>query len=312
MYSILPAFVSVLFLGFGLYVLVTGGVTRLSTPFALMCISTCLWQGTWAVLFQTTSADVAGVLVKVGYLFILFLPTTFYHFVTEVAGRRGEHRLLLVSYGLCALLAILLLTGDEVVAGFRMYFFGPYPKAGPLHPVHVLQTIFLAWRSGWLLVTARREVRGKARRELLDLCLLSLCLYSLAAVDYAVNYGYTFYPPGVIFIAAGLGILGFTIARHGLMRPFLLAATMAHDVATPLAATGMSAEETDTVLPEQLRGYHSAVQHRLFTEGRYPGQSERLARPASAIRRPVDTTSAVAEMSPGSLSPDKLDPDGDS
>jgi hypothetical protein len=312
MYSILPAFVSALFLGFGLYVLVTEGVTRLSTPFALMCVATFFWQGTWAFLFQTTSADVAGALVKVGYLFILFLPTTFYHFVTEVAGRRGERRLLLVSYGLCVLLAILLLTGDEVVAGFRMYFFGPYPKAGPLHPIHVLQTVFLAGRSGWLLVTARREAQGNARRELLDLCLFSLCLYSLAAVDYAVNYGYTFYPPGVIFIAAALGILGFTIARHGLMRPFLLAATVAHEGATPLAATSVSAEEIDTVLPELLRGYHSAVQHRLYAEGRYPGQSERLASPASAIRRQVNSTGTVVEMSPASSSPDKLDPDADS
>jgi hypothetical protein len=101
-----------------------------------------------------------------------------------VAGRRGERRLLFASYGLCVLLAILLLTGDEVVAGFNVHFFGPYPKAGPLHPVHVLQTIFLAWRSGWLLVTARREVRGKARRRLLDLCLLSLCLHVLSAGRY--------------------------------------------------------------------------------------------------------------------------------
>jgi signal transduction histidine kinase len=308
MYSILPAFVSALFLGLGLYVLLTEGLTRLSTPFALMCVCTFFWQGTWAFLFQTTNAEVAGVLVKVGYLFILFLPTTFYHFVTEVAGPRGERRLLLASYGLCVLLAIFLLTGDEVVAGFETYFFGPYPKAGPLHPVHVLQTLFLAWRSGWLLLRARREVRGKARRRLLDLCLLSLGLYSLAAVDYAVNYGYTFYPPGVIFIATGLGILGITIARHGLMRPFLLAATVAHEVAMPLAAIDMHAEEIGTALPELLRGYHLAVQHRLCSEGLYPGQPERLASLASAIRRQVDSTSAVVEMSLPSFNLDRLDP----
>ncbi|WP_144153121.1 sensor histidine kinase [Paraburkholderia sp. BCC1885] len=308
MYSILPAFVSALFLGFGLYVLLTEGVTRLSMPFALMCVTTFAWQGTWAFLFQTTSADIAGPLVKLGYLFILFLPTTFYHFVTEVAGRRGERRLLFISYGLSAFLAILLLSGDEVVAGFEMHFFGPYPKAGPLHPVHVLQTVLLACRSGWLLITAKRQVRGKARRRLLDLCLLSLCLYSVAAVDYVVNYGITFYPPGVIFIAVGLGILGITIVRHGLMRPFLLAATVAHEVATPLAAIGMHAEEIGTVLPELLRGYHLAVQHRLVNEGLYPGQSERLAGLASAIRRQVESTSTVVEMSLASFTLDRLDP----
>jgi hypothetical protein len=43
MYSILPAVVSALFLGFGLYVLLTDGLTRLSTPFALMCVCTFGW-----------------------------------------------------------------------------------------------------------------------------------------------------------------------------------------------------------------------------------------------------------------------------
>jgi signal transduction histidine kinase len=308
MYSILPAFVSALFLGFGLYVLLTEGVTRLSMPFALMCATTFAWQGTWAFLFQTTNVEIVGVLVKVGYLFILFLPTTFYHFVTEVAGRRGERRLLYVSYGLSCVLALLLVTSDEVVAGYNMHFFGPYPKAGLLHPVHVLQTVLLVLRSGWLLISAKEQVRGKARRRLLDLCLLSLCLYSLAAVDYVVNYGVTFYPPGVIFIAVGLGILGVTIVRHGLMRPFLLAATVAHEVATPLAAIGMHAEEIGTVLPELLRGYHLAVQHRLCNEGLYPGQSERLASLASAIRRQVESTSTVVEMSLASFTLDRLDP----
>lgn len=85
MYSILPAFVSALFLGFGVYVLLTEGLTRLSVPFALMCATTFFWQGTWAFLFQTSDPELSGVLVKVGYFFILFLPTTFYHFVTEVS-----------------------------------------------------------------------------------------------------------------------------------------------------------------------------------------------------------------------------------
>ncbi|MGF6724502.1 hypothetical protein P3T43_003870 [Paraburkholderia sp. GAS41] len=166
-------------------------------------------------------------LVKAGYLFILFLPTTFYHFVTEVAGRRGERRLVLASYGLCAVLAILSFTGDDLVAGFAMHDFGPYPKAGPWHPLHVLQTLFVACRSGWLLATAKREVGGKIRRRLLDRCLLGLYLSSLATVDYAVNYGAAFYPPDVVFIAAALGVLAVTIAQHGLTRPFLLAGAVA-------------------------------------------------------------------------------------
>lgn len=193
MYAIPTAFVSALFVVFGLYVLITQGVTRLSAPFLLMCATTFAWQGTWTLLFQTENPHLASVLVRVGYLFILFLPTTFYHFVTEVAARRRERPILLASYGMCLVLAVLL-PGNEVVAGYRHYFFGYYPSAGTLHPLHVVQTVLLAGRSGQLLLAARKQAGGEARRRL-ELCFASLCLYSFAAVDYAVNYGYAFYPP---------------------------------------------------------------------------------------------------------------------
>lgn len=307
MYSILPAFVSAQFLGFGVYVLLTEGVTRLSVPFALMCATTFIWQGTWAFLFQTSDPELSAMLVKLGYLFILFLPTTYYHFVAEVTARHGEKPYLIASYGVSLLLAALLVTSDWVVDGYGTFFFGKYPRAGLLHPLHVVQTVLLALRSGWLLISARQQTHARDRRKLLDLCLVSLCLYCLAATDYAVNYGMRFYPAGAVFIAVSLGILAVTIVRYGLMRPYLLAATVAHEVATPLAAIGMHAEEIGNVLPELMRGYQLAVQHQLCVDGLYPGQSERLTSLASSIRRQVDSTSTVVEMSLASFTLDRLD-----
>ncbi|AOK43813.1 sensor histidine kinase [Burkholderia vietnamiensis] len=308
MYSILPAFVSALFLGFGVYVWLTEGVTRRSTPFVLMCMTTFVWQGTWAFLFQTSQPDVARVLAKVGYLFIMFLPTTFYHFVTATVARRNERPLLLASYAISAVLAVLLLTGNEVVDGVRQFAFGDYPRAGRLHPVHVVQTIVLAGRSGWLLVTARRRAaRGRDERKLLDLCLLSLGLYSLAAIDYAVNYGYPFYPPGVVFIALSLGILAVTIVRYRLMRPFLVAATVAHEVTTPLATIGMYVAEIDRALPALLRGYQLAVTHRLVDGDLDTEQLERLPALPAAIRHQVDSTHAMVKMSLAMFTLDSVD-----
>lgn len=309
MYSLLPAFVSALFLGFGAYVLVTEGFTRVATPFIAMCGTTFVWQATWAFLFQTTDPQVASELVKIGYLFILFLPTTFYHFVVEVAAARAEKWLLTVSYGLCAALAVLLLSGNEVIDGFRSFFFGYYPKAGPLHPVHVAQTVFLAGRSGWLLIRETRRARASRPRKLLDLCLVSLGLYSFAATDYAVNYGYAFYPIGAVFIAVSLGILAVSIVRYGLMSPRLMLATVAHEVATPLATIGLHADELRRALPELMHGYRLAVQHRLCGDGLdLREEPDRLPALASAIRRQVDSTSTVIEMSLASLTLNRLDP----
>lgn len=308
MYSLLPAFVSALFLGFGTYVLATEGMTRVSVPFSAMCATTFVWQATWAFLFQTSNPAIAALLVKTGYLFILFLPTTFYHFVTAVVSRSSEKPLLFASYGLCIVLAVLLLTGNEVVDGFRSYFFGPYPKAGRLHPIHVAQTVLLAARSGWVLLRAKRHADAPTSRRQVNLCLVSLCLYSLAATDYAVNYGWAFYPLGVVFIAISLGILAVSIVRYGLMGPYLMLATVAHEVATPLATIGLHADELRQALPELMRGYRLAVQHRLCGDTlSMLDEPERFAGLASAIRRQVDSTSIVIDMSLASLTLNRVD-----
>ncbi|SDD89050.1 hypothetical protein SAMN05216345_12036 [Cupriavidus sp. YR651] len=306
MYAILPAFVSAIFLGYGLYVLVTQGVTRVSASFFLLCFTTFAWQGTWAFLFQATHPDVALVLAKVGYLFIIFLPTTFYHFICEVTECRRERPALLASYGLSLILSVLLLTTSNVVSGYYVLFFGDYPKAGPLHPLHVLQTAILACRCGWLLMAARTNATAERRRRF-NLCLLSLALYSLAAVDYAVNYGFAFYPPGVIFIALSLGILAVSVVRYDLMHPYSLAATVAHEVRTPLATIRMQAQEMARTFPQVVQGYRLAVEQGLIEDRLRPGQLERMCHLLEGITREVDGTSTVIDMALASVTLERLD-----
>jgi signal transduction histidine kinase len=305
MYAIAPAIVSAMFLVFGLYILITQGVTRLTVPFILMCVTTFGWQGAWTLLFQTDNPQVAGWLVRLGYLFILFLPTAFYHFVIEVAGRRREQPMLLVSYGLCVGLAALL-PGNEVIAGYQRHFFGFYPLAGPLHPLHVAQTVVLAGRCAQILLAARRNSAGEARKRL-NLCLANLCLYSFAAVDYAVNYRYSFYPPGVLFVALSLGLLAITIVRYHLIHPYALAATIAHEISTPLATIGMHADEIASVWAHVFQGYRLAVAHGLHEDREGWVQSERVNQLAAAIRHEVEGTTAMVEMALTSFTLERLD-----
>ena len=141
MYSVLPAVVSALFLGYGLYAIAHKGFSRVTVSFLILCVTTFFWQGIWAVLFQVQDPAVAGILVKAGYLLILFLPTSLYWFLAEISERPGERRWIVLSYSLAAVLGVFDLTTNLFVDGYFNYFFGYYPEAGLLHPVHVLQTI---------------------------------------------------------------------------------------------------------------------------------------------------------------------------
>ncbi|MGD6660740.1 hypothetical protein VWY14_22705, partial [Xanthomonas citri pv. citri] len=100
MYALFPAFVSSLFLFYGVYVVTTRGRTRASLAFLGMTTLTCLWQGIWAFLFQTQDVGTAQVLAKLGWIAILIMPTMLYHFAVEVAEAPGERHWLLAAYAL--------------------------------------------------------------------------------------------------------------------------------------------------------------------------------------------------------------------
>jgi signal transduction histidine kinase len=306
MYSVLPAIVSALFLGYGLYVVAEKGFSRVSVSFLMLCITTFFWQGLWAVLFQVHEPQLAGILVKAGYLLIIFLPTSLYWFLAEISERPGEIRWVIASYAVCAVLGMFDIFGNLFVDGFYSYFFGYYPKAGLLHPVHVLQMVIVVNRG--LYITFRAQQTADAHHRIqLRMCIASLFVYFFAAVDYAVNYGVQFYPPGVVFIAISLGLIAVAVTRYELMSPVAVAATVAHEMRTPLASIRMHADALSQFLPDVYKGYELAVQHGLMEPAMHPSTSKKLADLSSGIRHQVDRSNAVIDMMLASARMEQID-----
>jgi len=296
MFSILPAMVSLLFLTYGAYVLRSRGLSRISLSFFLICITTFCWQFTWAVLFQTQNARAAMMLVKFGYLPILFLPTTLYHFIAELTRRQGERRRVAMSYVISAALGVVMLGSDGLVAGLYPYFFGFYPKAGWLHPVHLLQTVLVVGR-GLVLLYQRQQVAVSTERIRLRYCLASVLIYFFAAVDYLCNYGVEFYPPGVLFIAISLGLIAQAIVRHDLLAdPLQIAATIAHEMRTPLATVHNQSRVLAKGLPELLEGYRLAVDNGLHMPSMRPEMLSYLGELPSHIDAEVIRSTFIVDM----------------
>jgi two-component system, CAI-1 autoinducer sensor kinase/phosphatase CqsS len=253
MYSLLPALVSGLFIAYGFYVVAAKGLNRTTGSFFLLCMTTFFWQGTWAVLYTLEDNPYkADQLIRFGYVLIAFLPTTLYHFLTEITGYRRERRWVFVSYALSAVFATLSATTDLFIDGHYSYFWGYYPKAGLLHPLHVLQTTIVVSR-GLMVVWQHERIATHTQKSRLRLCVLSNLIYFFAAMDYLCNYGFSFYPPGVIFIAIGLGLMSYAVAKYELMSPYAAAATIAHEMRTPLAAIRMQADHAAQQVPDMLR-----------------------------------------------------------
>jgi len=306
MYSVLPAVVSAVFLGYGLYVFAIKGFTRVSASFFLLCLTTFFWQGTWAVLFQVRDPHLADGLVRFGYLLILFLPTALYQFLVEISEREADRRWVYLSYAAASVLGFFDVGTDLFVQGHYSYFWGCYPKAGPRHPLHVLQTVLVGNRGLYITWHAQRAALGDQKMRL-RLCVVSLLVYFFAAVGYLCNYGFEFYPPGVEFIAISLGLIVIAVTRYSLMDPLAVAATVAHEMRTPLATIRMQAEVLGEWMPEMHRGYQLALAHGLIERGGHLPDVERLAVASRAITRQVDRSNTVIDMVLASSRVERID-----
>ncbi|WP_338769743.1 ATP-binding protein [Massilia sp. METH4] len=291
MYSILPGLVSLVFLSYGAYVLNSRGTNRASLTFFLICITTFFWQATWALLFQVENEETALILARLGYLPILFLPTTLYHFIAELTGRRTERMFVHASYGLAAVLALLIPSTDWLLAGLHSYFYGFYPQAGWLHPLYLAQTAIVILR-GLYLLYLRQQVALSTEKARLRYCFVSILIYAVASVDYLCNYGVEFYPPGVLFIAASLGLIAQAMVRHNLLAdPLATAASIAHEVRTPLATIRSQSRVLARNLPELIAGYRRSQAPGLNEE-----QLEYLSEIARHIEAEVSRSNFIVDM----------------
>ena len=295
MYSVLPAFVAALFLGYGLYVVSEKGFNRVSTSFFVLCITTFFWQATWAVLFQVKDPELARALIKFGYLLILFLPTSLYQFLAEISQRYTEQRWVRASYAFAGVLGVFDIGSSLFVDGYYHYFFGYYPKAGLLHPLHVLQTVVVVNRGLYITWRQQRAVPDDQRTRL-RLCVASVLIYFFAAVDYLCNYGVEFYPPGVIFVAISLGLIAVAVTRYNLLSPLFVAATVAHEMRTPLASIRMQADALARLLPEMARGWQLAREHGLLDGSHDPAVDQQLQALARGISQQVDRSNVLINM----------------
>lgn len=91
------------------------------------------------------------------------------------------------------------------------------------------------------------------------------------------------------------------------MRPYALAATVAHEVRTPLATIRLQAAEIARAWPDLLHGYRLAVDHGLCAPPAHPAMLERLPGLAGAIAAEVASAHSVIDMALASVTLERLD-----
>lgn len=296
MYSILPAIVAFLFLFFGLYVAHSKGLNRVTSAFLILCITTFFWQFVWAVLFQVENKKLAQNLIDLGWLLILFLPTSLFHFLVELTGQQAHKRKVYASYIFSIFLAATHVTTDLVINGSYPYFWGYYPKAGMLHCLHVIQTAAVVFY-GLYLAYRKQQLVQAGEKTKLQYCSVALLIYSLSAIDYLCNYGFEFYPPGVVFIAVGLGLIALaTVRYHAMDDSRMLVASIAHEMRTPLASLRLQSKMLTDYLPELIASYSQAREEGRIAQPISEQTLVNLGRTAKILEREVVQANHAIDM----------------
>lgn len=265
MYSIIPALMSLLFLFFGLFAVNQKGINRASSSFLALCVVTFFWQFSWAALFLTHDPITAIQLTKMSWLLILVMPTTLYHFSCEVAGVRSDLKFVFASYFFSLLLIAVMIASNQIIDGYYEYFWGYFPKAGEFHWVHMSQTFAITLRA--LFNTYKRMIAAQGEeQDRLVYCFAGILVFSFSSMDYLGNYGVEFYPIGVLFIMVSLGIILVALLRFELVDSVRsIAASLAHEMRTPMATVKLSAQTLTNYMPILIEGYTKASQAKLVS-----------------------------------------------
>lgn len=240
MYSLLPLITSFLFITVGLLTLIRNKKDYIVKIFFFLCLTTFAWQFSWAILFQIKDENLAFLITKIGWSFILFLPTTLYHFLVLISANKKELKKVYFSYIFSFILFLFLIFTNLFISSPYQYNWGFYPKASILHPLHILQTVIIVTR-GLYIAYITQKTASKQKQIRLRYCILSLFIFFISAIDYLCNYGFEFYPLGVIFIAISLTIISYAILRYNLLNITInkfksLSGSIAHEMRNPLSA----------------------------------------------------------------------------
>jgi two-component system CAI-1 autoinducer sensor kinase/phosphatase CqsS len=106
-----------------------------------------------------------------------------------------------------------------------------------------------------------------------------------------------FYPPGVLFVATSLGLMSQAMVRQNLLAdPMEVAATIAHEMRTPLATIRNQSRVLAKCLPELLAGYkaRSTIGH--IERDCLPAQLEYLSQLGQHIEAEISRSNFIVDM----------------
>jgi len=218
-YSI-PLFITSIFVvSFGLLVFFKNPTNKLNRLFCLSSLSVSLWSFGYGLLYYTDNAEHALFYARLGYIGVVFMPTLFCHFVMEFL--RSENKpFLYISYSLSTI--FLIVSRYKIfLDGCYLYFWGYYPKAGPLYSIFIVFFYGCFSTCIFYLFKFYQDLRKTNKNILMQnqvkYVFLAFFVASMSISDYLPNYHIEIYPFAYLCAAGWLAIMAYVTFKYRLM-----------------------------------------------------------------------------------------------
>lgn len=219
-FAIGPFIVSFITLSFGILAYIKNKKIRLNQLFFLLCISVFLWSFAYSRMYDTTNNPSLALLwARLGYIGVVFIPAFTYHYIITFLGLNRTKVTVPFVYFLAFSFLFISRTNLFLHSGYH-YFWGYYPKAGPLYIFFVLFFSWIFIRVVTLLYFGLRFHKANSQHiqvNKIRYVLFGFAIATTSIIDYVQNYGIEIYPWGYLSALGWLICMGWASFKYRLM-----------------------------------------------------------------------------------------------
>ncbi|OGW72140.1 MAG: hypothetical protein A2Y02_03410 [Omnitrophica bacterium GWA2_52_12] len=233
---------SILCFTFGTLLVAVLACAKRRDAIALRFLIFCLAVSGWGFLASFWMSnhyheETVLLLVRMGYLFSVWIPVTWIHFLFFFTGKEEPFKYFYASnYGVagvlfCFSLTPLMITGTHPYGDFQYY-----PSVGPIHHIQMAQFSTLVPYGFYKLAQSMRKASGFQRIQQQALFLATLLGFIGGTQNYLAAYNLPSIMQTQVLMLAYPFLTGIALIRYGLFDPHEIADTFRRD---KLAAIGI-------------------------------------------------------------------------
>jgi signal transduction histidine kinase len=217
-YSIPDLLAGTLIFSCGLWIVLNNYRKAANITFGLVCLAVSSWLFGAFMTYSSTQEEEARLWEKLLHIGVVYIPAFFYHFCVSFLQAEKHNKRVLANY-LISTVFLLLIPTPYLINDHYSFFWGYYPKAGPLHPLYLA---YFASVSVASLLKLYRGAKAKEGSSLLEATRIKYVFWAfavgyLASVDFVQSYGYEFYPLGYFFVTLWVLIVSYATMKYQLL-----------------------------------------------------------------------------------------------